>query len=79
MTPGTAGAFGLRTAEVIQGNERGEDPTGMSTALDHCSSLILVAVVKQSNPKHLKEERLYLAYNSRGQTIIAENPQRHRA
>lgn len=49
MTCGTAGALELRRAEVIQGGEQGGGPTRMSIALDHRSSLILVAIIKPSH------------------------------
>ena len=49
MTCGTAGALELGRAEVIQGGEQAEDPTGMCIALDRCSSLILVAIIKPSH------------------------------
>lgn len=50
MTCGTAGALEFRRAEVIQGGvSREKDPTRMSIALGHLSSLILVAIIKPSH------------------------------
>lgn len=56
MTCGTAGALELRRAGVIQGDEQGEDPIGMSMALDRCSSLISVAIIKTIPPKQLRKK-----------------------